>query len=197
LLELYQTTFDPRWYVAAHKLAEVMIERFRAPIGFFDTGDDHETLVIRTRETQDNAMPSGNAMAAYVLLRLAGLAVEPHYLDLAYQSLGQVQALAARYPSGFAQWLIALDYALSRPREIALIGDPASADTRALLDVCMVGYRPHQIVASGPGDAGSSAVPLLAERGQIAGRATAYVCTGFACLPPVTDPAELQALLTF
>ena len=72
LIELYQTTFDPRWYVAAHELAEAMIEHFSAPGGgFYDTSDDHEALIVRLRELQDNAVPSGNAMATFVLLRLA------------------------------------------------------------------------------------------------------------------------------
>ena len=196
LLELYQTTFEPRWYQAAHELAEVMIAHFSAPEGgFFDTSDDHETLIIRPRELQDNAVPSGNAMAAFVLLRLAGLAVEPRYVELAHRSLEPMQPLLARYPLGFAQWLIALDYALSHPREIALVGDLEAPDTRALLDACTAGYRPHQIVALGAPDAKSSAVPLLQDRSQVEGRATAYVCVDFTCHPPVTDPAALKAWL--
>jgi uncharacterized protein YyaL (SSP411 family) len=196
LLELYQTTFDLRWYQAARELAEVMIEHFSAPDGgFFDTSDDHETLITRPRELQDNAIPSGNAMAAFVLLRLAGLAVEPHYAELAQTALGPMQPLLAKYPLGFAQWLIALDYALSHPREVAIVGAPEVSDTRALLDVCTTGYRPHQIVALGAPDAEASAIPLLQGRGQIEGRATAYVCVDFTCRAPVTDPEALQALL--
>jgi len=196
LLELYQTTFDPRWYQAARELAEGMIEHFSAPDGgFFDTSDDHETLITRPRELQDNAVPSGNAMAALVLLRLAGLAVEPRYAELAQAALGPMQPLLAKYPLGFAQWLIALDYALSHPREIAIVGDPQASDTRALLDVCTIGYRPHQIVALGAPDASASAVPLLRDRNQIEGHATAYVCVDFTCRAPVTDPEALQALL--
>jgi uncharacterized protein YyaL (SSP411 family) len=196
LLELYQTTFDPRWYQTARELAEVMIEHFSAPDGgFFDTSDDHERLITRSRELQDNAVPSGNAMAAFVLLRLAGLASEPRYAELAHAALGPMQPLLAKYPLGFAQWLIALDYALSPPHEIAIVGDPEASDTRALLDVCTTSYRPHQIVALGAPDAEASAVPLLQDRSQIEGRATAYVCVDFACRPPVTDPEALQALL--
>jgi uncharacterized protein YyaL (SSP411 family) len=196
LLELYQTTFDPRWYQAARELAEVMIAHFSAPDGgFFDTSDDHETLITRPRELQDNAVPSGNAMAALVLLRLAGLAVEPRYAELAQAALGPMQPLLAKYPLGFAQWLIALDYALSHPREIAIVGIPESDDTRALLDVCATGYRPHQIVALGASDAEASAVPLLQDRGQTEGCATAYVCIDFSCRAPVTDPEALEALL--
>ncbi|MBU0512031.1 MAG: thioredoxin domain-containing protein, partial [Chloroflexi bacterium] len=132
LLELYQTTFEPRWYQAARELADEMLEHFSAPEGgFFDTSDDHEKLFIRPRELQDNAVPSGNAMAAGVLLRLAGLAVEPRYAELARLSLEPVQPMLSQYPLGFAQWLLALDYALARPREIAIIGEPEAADTRA------------------------------------------------------------------
>jgi uncharacterized protein YyaL (SSP411 family) len=196
LLELYQTTFEPRWYLAARELAEMMVEHFSAPDGgFFDTSDDHEKLITRPRELQDNAVPSGNAMAALGLLRLAGLAVEPRYAELARRGLVQVQPLLAQYPLGFGQWLIALGYALAHPREIAIVGDPEAADTRALLDVCNVGYRPHQIVALGAPDSEASAVPLLQNRNQIEGRATAYVCVDFACRLPVTDPAALRALL--
>jgi len=196
LLELYQTTFEARWYLAARELAEAMIEHFSAPDGgFFDTSDDHEELITRPRELQDNAVPSGNAMAALGLLRLAGLAVEPRYAELARRSLVQVQPLLAQYPLGFGQWLIALDYALAHPREIAIVGDPEAADTRALLDVCNVGYRPHQILALGAPDAETSAVPLLQNRNQIEGCATAYACVDFACRPPVTAPAALRTLL--
>jgi len=196
LLELYQTTFDPRWYRAAHELADAMIEHFSAPDGgFFDTSDDHGTLIVRPRELQDNAVPSGNAMAALVLLRLAGLAVEPRYLELAQATLGPMQPLLARHPLGFGQWLIALDYALSHPREIAIVGDADATDTRAMLAVCTTGYRPHQIVALSNPDAEPSAVPLLEDREQVKGQATAYVCVDFTCHPPITDPAALQELL--
>ncbi|MFQ6099801.1 MAG: thioredoxin domain-containing protein [Anaerolineae bacterium] len=194
LLELYQTTFDPRWYLAAQKLAEVMIEHFSAPVGFFDTGDDHETLVVRPRELQDNAVPSGNGMAASVLLRLAGLALEPRYIQLARAALSPMRSLLARHPLGFGQWLIALDYALAHPHEIALVGNPDASDTRALLDVCTTGYRPHQVLAMGDPDAESPVVPLLRDRELVEGRATAYVCVDFACHPPVTDPQALQKL---
>ncbi|MEA3339695.1 MAG: thioredoxin domain-containing protein, partial [Chloroflexota bacterium] len=187
LLELYQTTFDPRWYTAARELVEAMIEHFGAPVGFFDTSDDHETLIVRPRELQDNAVPSGNGMAASVLLRLAGLAVEPRYGELARAALRPMQPLLARHPLGFGQWLIALDHALAHPREIAIVGDAESADARALLDTCATGYRPHQILAVGA----SGAIPSLRGREQLGGQATAYVCVDFTCRPPVTDPAAL------
>jgi uncharacterized protein YyaL (SSP411 family) len=192
LLELYQTTFDSRWYTAARELAETTIEHFSAPVGFYDTSDDHETLIVRPRELQDNATPSGNGMAAFVLLRLAGLAVEPRYEELARAMLGTMQRILARQPLGFGQWLIAQSYALSHPREIGIVGDPGAPDTIALLDVCASGYRPHQVIALGrPGDE----PPILHNRDQIEGRATAYVCVDLTCRRPVTDPAALKELI--
>ncbi len=194
LLELYQTTFDPRWYEPAQELAETMVERFAAPVGFFDTSDDHEALIVRPRELQDNALPSGNGMAATVLLRLEGLAVKPRYGEMARRSLGAIQPLLARYPLGFGQWLIALDYALARPWEIGILGDLEAAGTRALLKACTSGYHPHQVVAAAA-PSPPPAVPLLRDRGQVEGRPTAYICREGVCRPPTTDPTELREWL--
>ena len=196
LVELYQTTFDLRWYRAAHELAEAMIEHFSAPDGgFFDTSDDHETLIVRPRELQDNAVPSGNAMAVVALSRLAGLAADPRYLDLARGTLGSMQEVLARSPLGFGQWLIAQDYILSHPREIAIVGDSRALDTRALLAVCRDGHRPHQVVAVGEPGVESSPIPLLQHRDQVDGCATAYVCVDLVCRRPVTDAEALNRLL--
>jgi uncharacterized protein YyaL (SSP411 family) len=195
LLELYEATFQPRWYVAARDLAEVTIRHFSAPAGFYDTSDDHEALILRPKELEEGAIPSGNGMAATVLLRLAGLAVQPRYSDLARRSLAQVESLLGQYPIGFGQWLIALEYALCHPKEIAIVGEPDAPDTKALLEKSAAGYHPGRIVALGPPDAGSPEVELLESRGQTDGRATAYVCVDFTCLPPVTEAGELEAQL--
>jgi uncharacterized protein YyaL (SSP411 family) len=195
LLVLYEATFAPRWFVGARRLADTIIARYRDPAGgFFDTSDDHEALVVRPKDLQDNATPSGSAMAAFVLLRLSALTGEGRYRDLAEQALRQVQPMAGAYPTAFAHWLCALDFAVAAPREVAIVGDPHSNDTRALLEVAARPYRPHQVLALGrPGE--DSPVPLLAGREPVAGRATAYVCEHFACRTPVTGPAELAALL--
>ncbi len=196
LLALYETAFDARWFTEARRLADLMIAHFRDPAGgFFDASDDHEALVVRPKDLQDNATPSGNAMAATVLLRLAALTGEGRYHDLAEEALRLAQPLVGTYPTAFAQWLGAMDFALSRPKEIAIIGDPAAAETRALLEVVGRSYRPNLVVALGrPGEAPS--VPLLEGRTPLDGRATAFVCEGFVCRLPVTDPEALAAQLT-
>jgi len=196
LLELYQTTFDPRWYVAARELAETMIEHFSAPDGgFFDTSDDHETLIARPRELQDNAVPSGNGMAVTALLKLAGLSNERRYVELADQALAQMQSMMAQYPLGFGQWLQALGYALSQPAEIAIVGDPDAEDTQVLLAVARDGYRPFQVVGLGAPGIQPSPVSLLQDRGLLGGRAAVYVCRNHVCQAPVTEPEELRAQL--
>ncbi len=195
LLDLYQATFDPRWYRASRTLAEAMIEHFSAPVGFFDTSDDHEALIVRPRELQDNAVPSGNGMAALVLQRLAGLSVEPRYLELAQQALSPMQPLMARYPLGFSQWLIGLDYGLTQTREVAIVGQPDAEGTRALLAACFDAYRPHQMVAAGPPSEDVNPIPLLQGREQLEGCATAYVCANATCSLPVTTPEALESLI--
>jgi uncharacterized protein len=196
LLELYQTTFEPRWFMVARELAETMIEHFQAPEGgFFDTSDDHETLITRPRDLQDNATPSGNAMAITVLLKLDGLTNNLRYVDIVHRALVQMQPMMAQYPLGFGQWLQALSYALSQPGEIAIIGDPESADTQALLRVVRDGYRPFQVVALGAPDTQPPAIPLLQDRGLVDGQPTAYVCRNFTCQAPVTDTERLREQL--
>jgi uncharacterized protein len=197
LLALYETTFDERWFSIARGLADRMLDRFTDPAGgFFDTATDHETLITRPKDPQDNAVPSGGAMATTVLLRLAAWTAEGRYREAAERALGTVAPFLVRYPTGFAQWLVAASFAASDVVEIAIVGDPADAATRELLAPVWSTWRPQQVLATGlPERAAESAVPLLHDRVAIEGRATAYVCRGFVCDLPVTDPTGLAARL--
>ena len=140
-------------------------------------------------------MPSGGAMAAQVLLRLAALTGVGHYHDAAEGALRGVTAVAHRYPTGFAHWLAAFQIALGPLYEVAIVGTPDGADTAALLATINHGYRPLTVVAAGAAGEPSE-VPLLLDRPLRDGRATAYVCLAFACRQPVTDPSELDAQLS-
>jgi uncharacterized protein YyaL (SSP411 family) len=196
LLELYQTTLDERWFAAARELVEAMVAHFadESSIGFFDTSDDHEALVTRPKNMQDNATPSGNAMAITVLLKLAAYTGERRYQELAEAALRPIQAAALQYPTAFAQWLQALWFAIGGVLEIAIVGDPQAPDTQALLAEVQRPYRPHQVVAvARPG--AELIIPLLAERTPVDGKATAYVCQHFACQLPVTEVAALREQL--
>jgi uncharacterized protein YyaL (SSP411 family) len=195
LTALYEATFDERWFTTARSLMDRVLDRFTDPDGgFFDTADDHERLVARPKDPQDNAVPSGNAMAATVLLRLAAWTGESRYRDAAERAIRTVVPYVARYPTAFAQWLAAMDFAIGDVMEIAVVGDPASPETQALLDPVWRSYRPNQVLAVAA-DPASSAVPLLHGREMMDERPTAYVCRDFTCRLPVTEPEALRAQL--
>ncbi len=223
LMALYEATGDERWFVAARETVDAILLHFAdSDGGFHDTADDAERLVARPRSLEDNAVPSGGAMAATVLLRLAALTGEGRYVDAAEAAIGVVGAAAATYPTAFAQWLCAIDWLVGPVDEIAIVGDPADPRTARLAAVARAapahggitggiaadgargspaggiavhpGWRPRQVVAIG-GDPAASAVPLLQGRFALRGRPTAFVCRGFACRQPVTEPEALAAIL--
>jgi uncharacterized protein len=195
LLALYEATWDERWFIAARELADIALAHFADPDGgFFDTADDAEALIARPRGLQDNAIPSGGAMLSLVLLRLAALTGEGTYAQAAERAIAPIAPVAARYPTAFAQWLIAHQLRAIGIDEIAIVGDPGGPDTQDLLAVTIAEHRPWQVTAVTPDPAGS-AIPLLHGRDRIDGEATAYVCRSFACQRPVTSPHDLVAQL--
>ena len=189
LLTLYESTFDPRWFDGAREIADAMITGFADEErgGFFETSSDHERLVARRKDPEDHPIPSGNASAAYGLLRLAALTGEHEYERRAVGVFRLFHRLAGRHPQAFAHLLQGLDFHLSDTREVALAG----GDTTDLERVVRARFRPHIVLAGGA----SGDVPLLEGRAGVGGRPAAYVCEGFACKAPVTEPAELESLL--
>jgi uncharacterized protein YyaL (SSP411 family) len=197
LVALYEATFDPRWLGAAAVLADIILARFAdaAHGGFFDTSSDHETLISRPKDIFDNATPSGNAVAADVLLRLGLLTGKAEYERAAEGVLNLLREPMSRYPLGFARALNALDFRLGRPKEVAIVGRPGAADTEAMLRVVFGPFLPNKVVA-GAAHGNGVAIPLLEGREQRDGRATAYVCEHYVCQAPTTDPEELRALMS-
>jgi len=193
LLALYEATFDDRWIEWARELAGLMVIHFHDERngGFFDTSDDHEALLHRPKDLQDNAVPSGNSVAAAVLLELSLLTGNGDYWTLAERSIGTMAKFMRQYPTGFGQWLNAASFMLSEPREIALIG--SEEELGPLLRVVRNEFRPFQVTAAA--DEGHTALPLLENRTKVAERGTAYVCRRFVCQTPVTDPDELATQL--
>jgi hypothetical protein len=200
-LVLYETTFDLRWFTEARALADELLRLFHDPDGggFFQTGADAEELVVRPKELSDNAVPSGNSLAADVLQRLAHLTGEPGYERAGVDALRLVRDAMAHAPSGFGHALCALDQYLLPVREVAIVGDLGSAATRALVgEVTTARFLPNHVLAvASPHDAASrQAVALLRDRPLLDGRPTAYVCERFVCRLPVTEPSELAEQLT-
>jgi len=190
LISLYEATFEPRWFGEARALADTMIERFADEEngGFFETSSDHEQLVARRKDLEDHPIPAGNSSASYGLLRLAALTGEHAYAERAESVLRLLHELAPKHPQAFGHLLQALDFRLAQVREVALVGDELGPLERVVRD----GFRPHLVLAGGEPDG----VPLLEGREPVDGRATAYVCEQFACRAPVTEPDQLEALLS-
>ncbi|PLS77305.1 MAG: thioredoxin domain-containing protein [Chloroflexi bacterium] len=195
LLTLYRATFELRWLQAARDLAEHMLAHFwdQEQGGFFQTSDEHETLIARPKDLFDEAVPSGNAVAAHVLLQLGALLGEPEYDRRARATIELVTSALQQYPSAFATMLNALDFALAVPREVAIMGEPRDAATQRLIDVLDTRWLPNVIVAAAHPDdtAAAELVPLLRERPLRDGKATAYVCRSFVCNLPTTEPDEM------
>ena len=195
LLALYEATFDIRWFEEARVLADTMIEQFEDEEkgGFFFTGKGHEMLIARNKDYMDNATPSGNSAAANGLLKLSLLSGEEKYREKVVKLFRLMREPMGRYPSAFGYLLCALDFYLGSPREIALIGDRNDPQTNAMIRAIYSDYWPNKVVAlAAPGDERSiKAIALLANRPQIDGKATAYVCQQYTCLAPVTTPEQL------
>jgi hypothetical protein len=200
-LTLYETTFELRWYEQARALADDLLRLFHdeARGGFFQTGADAEALVVRPKELYDNAVPSGNSVAADVLQRLALLTGEASYERAGVSALRLVRDGMMRAPTGFGHALSAADLYLSAAREVAIVGPPEEPATRALAaEVTVRRFLPNHVLAvAAPNDrASGKAVPLLADRPMVDGQPTAYVCERFVCELPVTEPEALAAQLT-
>ncbi len=177
-----------------------MVEEFwdNAEGGFFYTGKSHEELIVRSKDYFDNATPSGNSVAAEVLLHLAALTANEGYSRKAVTIFRLLRDPLKSYASAFGRLLGALDFYLSTPKEIAIIGEDKAEETRSLLREVWTRYLPNKIVAQTSGDdlRAVEVVPLLRDRTMLDGRATAYVCEHYTCQQPVSTAAELARQLS-
>ncbi len=192
LLTLYQSTFEPRWYVAAVAEAEAIIEAFGDDDrgGFFSTAADGEQLAARRKELEDSPLPSGGSAAALALLRLALLSGEARYEQAAIGQLRLMRPFVARHPHAFGHALQAIDLLVGPAQELALVGDELTDFERVVRSQ----LRPRLVIAGGDGVT-ASPVPLLQGRTAVGGSSAAYLCQNFACAAPLTDAAALAKQL--
>jgi len=196
LIELYQTDFQDTWFSAARELTDEMIDLFHDPNGgFFDTPKDGDALLLRPKDVQDNATPSGNALACEALLKLAAFTDNGHYRDLAEQALRLVSDFVTRYPTAFARWLSAADFALGNVKQVAVVYEAGGEAAQELLHFLQSAYRPNMVVAASAHPPSKEAPSLLLDRPIKNRQPTVYVCEGFVCKNPVTSIHELESLL--
>jgi uncharacterized protein len=199
-LALYETTFEPRWFREARGLADTLVAVFidEENGGFYQTGSDAGELVVRPKELSDGATPSGNSAAAEVLLQLALFTGDDSYQRAATRALGLVTEAMSRAPTGFGTALCALDLLQGPATQIAIIGELDDPLTLALVAAASDPFQPNTVlaVASPADEASLQGIELLADRKQVEGLPTAFVCERFACRLPVTTPDALTAQLT-
>jgi len=194
LLELLQCDFRDEDLQFARELSELLLEQFedRAAGGFFFVSHDHEKLIHRAKPGHDNATPSGNGIAAFALQRLGHLIGEPRYLAAAERALKLFYAPLERQPSGFVSLATALDEYLSPPQTVVLRGEAgALAEWQRML---ASRYRPDTLVIAIP--AGWAGLPPVLDKAAPAGGVNAWICRGVTCLPPISDLAELERVLS-
>jgi hypothetical protein len=194
-LDLYEATSDPRQLARARALTALLDAHFHDERGgYFYTANDAEVLIARSKSGADGALPSGNAVAALVHLRLHALTEDDAYRGRAEELLRLYHDAAADQPFAYTTLLEALERYADTPVEVVIVGHPGGDDTRALWDVARRTYLAHRtLVRVGPDDPNPPA--MARQRPAVDGRATAYVCHRFACSAPTTDPGELGRLL--
>ncbi len=196
LVALYQSDFDPRWYRLAVQFLDEMVSNYQdSNGGFYDTRAGQAGLLIRPKETQDNAIPSGNALAALVLQLLSSYSDQFDWQETASAMLATVKEAALQHPTSFAYWLQAMDFAAGPVRQAALVWPKGDESHTAFLDRLWSSYRPRTLAAGSayPPPEGSPA--LLQNRPVRENQPTAYVCYGFACRRPVTSAQDFEVEL--
>jgi len=207
LVALAQASGDARWLAAAGLLLDDALARFRVDDGgFADTPHDGEALIARPREGADNAEPAGQSALAGALLSYGSLSGQSSYVEAARAALAAMGTVAQRAPRFAGHALGVAEAFAAGPLEVAIVTTAASGlagelqesaasdGSAELIDVVARSGSPGLVVAVGEPD--RPGWPLLAERPVRDGRATAYVCRGFTCTAPTTDPDALAAQLS-
>lgn len=198
LLDLYEAVLDRTYLDRAIQLTDVLLREFwdERDGGFFFTGKSHEPLISRAKPVFDASIPSGNAMATQLLLRLHHLTGDDRYRTPAEKILRSYYDAMESQPFGFAHMLCVLDFYLQGAKEIVIVGNLAESGVKELIAQVNATYLPNKVLQlARPGTALAAISPLLQGKSQVDGKPTAYVCQNFTCSPPVTSRNELQVLL--
>ena len=199
LMSLHQATLGGEWLRQAIRLNNTMLEQFwdESKGILYDTGKGHQDLIIRPQSKFDGAMPCGVSAATVVLLKLGRLTNSAHLEQIAVKTLQTVREALPKYPLGFSNWLCALDFYLSEPKEIAIIGPSSSPATLELLHTLCNTWSPNMVIAAyDPQDPDRLVeLKLFENRGMIDNQPAVYVCRRHSCQLPVTDTVVLESQL--
>ncbi len=193
---LYQSNFEVVWFERARKLLTELLAHFEDPdFGFFDTRDDHEELLKRVKDTQDNATPSGNSLAVLALIQMAAYEGETGWREKAELAVDVVGGKFVSFPLSYGKWLCAFNAYLTSLKEIALLFPATNLGSIPYARVVWSAYRPDCVVAASTYPPEQESPKLLQDRALINGLPTVYVCHDFICDLPVQTPEQLAAKL--
>jgi uncharacterized protein len=200
LTELYQSTFATARLQQALQLNADMVKWYRNDDegGFYMTADDGETLLVRSQDVYDGAIPSGNSVAALNLLRLGRITARPELEEEANLLLQKFAGELTAIPPGHTQMLQALDFGIGPTQEVVITGATDSESTQAMLRGLQALYLPGMVAvfrATDGDDAISKLAPYAADKTSALDKATAYVCRNYMCALPTTDIVAMQAML--
>jgi uncharacterized protein len=192
LLGLHQATGEARWLDVAGQLVDEALVRYADSAGgFYDTADDAERLVVRPRDITDGATPAGASALVDAMVSYSALTGRTEHREVADRELARVLPALSRHPRSAGRWLTVAEAALAGPLQVAIVGpEPAT-----LLRVARRFAPAGTVFGAGDG-VDDRGLELLQLRTAVGGRTAAYVCRGFVCERPVTDPNELIAQLT-
>jgi uncharacterized protein len=202
VLDLYEASFDIEWLKFAVELQETQDRLFfdEKNGGYFSTTGKDSSVPLRMKDDNDSAEPAASSVAALNLLRLAQFRDEKEFEDRARRTIDAFGPTLSHFASAMPQMLVALDYSLSKPRQIVIAGKPDAPETKALFKEVHRHFLPNKILILADG---GESQKYLGEKNEairamstINSKPAAYVCENFTCKAPVTDPEALRILLS-
>jgi uncharacterized protein len=201
LLDLYEASFDVEWLKFAVQLQETQDRLFfdEQNGGYFSTSGKDKSVFLRMKDDNDGAEPAASSIAALNLLRLAQFRDDKQMAERAQKTIDAFAATLSNFPSAMPEMLVALDYFLSKPRQIVIAGKKDAAGTIALLREVNRHFLPKAVLFLADAADGQKYLgdknEVLRAMSPIDGKPAAYVCENFTCKAPVTDPKQLAGLL--
>ena len=201
LLDLYEASFDVDWLKFAVELQETQDRLFfdEKNGGYFSTSGKDQSVFLRMKDDNDGAEPAASSVAVLNLLRLAQFRDDKTMAERARKTIDAFATTLSHFPSAMPQILVALDYSLSKPRQIVIAGKKDAPETHALFKAVHTHFLPKATLLLADGSDGQK---FLGEKNEairamslVDGKPAAYVCENFTCKAPVTEPKQLAKLL--
>ncbi len=200
LLELYETSYNPEYLEKAINLNEILLKHFwdEDTGAFFFTADDSEELLVREKNVYDGAIPSGNSVSMYNLLRLSKITSKVSLEKKADELMKTFANQINKMPSAFTFILTALDFAIGPSFEIIIVANKGDSSVKAFLEKLEDKYIPNKVVILKylEDDSLLENIEILKEYKLVNNKVTAYVCKDFVCKQPTNDPEIMIKELT-